>query len=316
MVSVRYLKKLITVKSLILKCKTTSSYSVSQHGSGVKCSNSSNSELGEAPIWNPQRKSLFWVDIISKHLHEKPIEADYELSWELPVAPSSLALDANDTNWLWVLTETHLCKFNLCSNNLFYITPLKIKPGFRTNDGSVGPDGRFWFGTMMWKPENSKGQILSIGTQGDVRLEFDHIAIPNTFCWVSSNEVLITDSLKGTCLLYDVDNSTAKTFIDYSHQNFTPDGGAVDTDGNVWIALWGAGKVACFNPAGSLLHEISLPIEQPSSCCFGGPDLKTLFITSAREGLKDDLSENYALSGRVFQVNVPAQGAKVLQFNG
>lgn len=280
--------------------------------SQIKC------ELAEGPLWHTKRGSLLWVDILQNKLLEKNYSTGEVFSWDLPETVSSLACDASAVDSLWLVSERHLSRFNLQTGVYEPKVRLPLQENYRTNDGSVGPDGRYWFGTMLRSPEPAKGQVYSIGKEYDLRKELDGIAIPNTFCWLD-NCLLLSDSLRQVCLRYDIVTSDQALlvgcFANLSDGSATPDGGAVDSDGNVWIALWGGAKVVCYSPQGLPLREIMLPVPHPSSCCFGGSDNNILFITTAREGLNDTELSMYPDSGKVFFIQLPVQGAVVHQFS-
>lgn len=278
------------------------------------------SSLGEGPLWSKSRNSLFWVDILSNRLYEKSWQSDTLTIWDLPETVSSLAENESAADCLWLISEQYVVSFDLITGAYKPITEIPLDRGFRTNDGKVGPDGRYWFGSMLRTPQSGIGQIFSIGKDKIINTELNGIAIPNTFCWMPDGSVLISDSLQQIChrFLPGKDASEIKSignFIDISGTSGTPDGGALDKQGNIWIALWGASKVVCYSPAGEQLHEIALPVSQPSSCCFGGPDNNMLFITSAKEGLMTAQLQQYPDSGKVFVAKLMVQGAPVHKFS-
>mgnify|MGYP000371480178 CR=1 FL=1 len=311
-----FLGKLIIVKCLKLNSRSVSVSMADDTTEGVKQFSATCSELAEGPLWHSDRCSLLWVNILGNTLHERKLDSDVEQVWELPVTPSSLALDGGADDIVWVLTNSHLCKFDLSKDELTFCVDLALSSEFRTNDGSVGPDGKYWFGTMKWQPEDTQGKIFSVDTSGTITQQHNGVAIPNTFCWINDEVMLLSDSFKQECYAFNTQNKECHRFISLKNTEGTPDGGAVDSVGNIWIALWGAGKVVCYTPTGEAIKEIALPVLQPSSCCFGGSDLKTLFITSAKEGLENDGSEAYNLAGFVFSVDVGIKGLEAQRFNG
>ncbi len=276
-------------------------------------------ELGEGPLWHVGRNSLLWVDILQNCLFEKHLDSGEEQYWQLPHTVSSLAADKTNGELVWLLGESHLSSFDLTAGEYCPRYVLNLAAGYRSNDGVVGPDGRYWFGTMLRQPKPGIGQVFSIGASGDIKQELDEVAIPNTFCWLDKQTVLISDSLKQICRRYQLQANGQLVeigcFVDLNNTAATPDGGAVDNNGNVWLALWGGAKVVCISPAGQQLAEIRLPVPQPSSCCFGGQDNNLLFITSAREGLTPEQLVQYPDSGKVFCIKLPVHGAAVHQFS-
>lgn len=277
------------------------------------------SELGEALIWIQRRSSLFCVDILSSRLHEKALMSDVLTTWYLPEVGSSIAEDENEADCLWLVSERAVVRFDLTKGEYSPIVGIPLSTGFRTNDGKVSPCGRYWFGSMLTSPELKKGQIFSIGKDKDVRVEASGIAIPNTFCWMPDGSVLISESMEQRCRRFMINSDTqtikcALDFINLSDTSGTPDGGALDVNGNVWIAIWGASKVLCFSPNGEQLYELNLPAPKPSSCCFGGPDNDMLFVTTAKQGQSLEQLQQYPDSGKIFVIRLKVKGAPLYRF--
>jgi sugar lactone lactonase YvrE len=280
-------------------------------------------ELGEGPLWHPQRQSLFWLDILEKILYEKNFysqKADYDQSWVLPWTSSALAMDATRNDILWIVTEHSFGQFNLVDGRYTLTLDLPVTEAFRTNDGGVSPAGEFWFGTMEKHPTGQVGTIYSITSQGQLVEQLTGIGIPNTFVWLNNGQqFLLSDSLRQCMLSFQIhegclQKETQKTYLDLHLTGATPDGGAVDQNGNLWNAHWDGYSVVCYDGLGRKLQYIDLPIPKPTSCCFGGPENRHLFITSAREGMtKTDVS-HYPLSGNVFLLELPVAGAAINPF--
>jgi len=245
--------------------------------------------------------------------------SDVLTTWYLPEVDSSIAEDENEADCLWLVSERAVVRFDLTKGEYSPIVGIPLSTGFRTNDGKVSPCGRYWFGSMLTSPELKKGQIFSIGKDKDVRVEASGIAIPNTFCWMPDGSVLISDSMEQRCRRFMIKSDTqtikcALDFINLSDTSGTPDGGALDVNGNVWIAIWGASKVVCFSPNGEQLYELNLPAPQPSSCCFGGPDNDMLFVTTAKQGLSLEQLQQYPDSGKIFVIRLKVKGAPLYRF--
>lgn len=278
------------------------------------------SRLAEAPIWCVSRSSLFWVDILLNRLYEKRWQSDRLNVWQLNKTVSSLAEDKRSAGCLWLVSESEIAYFDPDSGLYTPFAEVALSNCYRTNDGSVGPDGRYWFGTMLRKPRLGMGKVLSIGIDKRIRTEITGIAIPNTFCWMPDGSVLISDSLRQMCQRFKPGNdenpmTIIGTFIEMTDTSGTPDGGVADQHGNIWIAIWGGGKVACYNQDGTLLDEVILPVLQPSSCCFGGPENNMLFITTATEGLSIEQLNQSPNSGKTFVVKLAVTGAPLYKFS-
>ena len=160
----------------------------------------------------------------------------------------------------------------------------------RFNDGKAGPDGAFWAGSMSYDGDKPIGGLYRFGN--GVSRVIDGMLIPNGLGWSPDGTTMyITDSGKGQITQWDFDAgsgviSNERPFISAAADEGVPDGLAVDEQGNIWSACWGGRRIKGFDPDGSLFAEITVEAVNPTSCCFGGPDHRSLFITSARHGLE------------------------------
>jgi len=286
--------------------------------SNVEC------ELGEGPLWHPLRQSLFWLDINNQRLYEKSFPSstlDYDNSWLLPDIGSALALDGNNIDTLFIITDQCFSRLDLNKGTFTSIINLDLAENMRTNDGGVAPDGSFWFGSMEKKPTGVNGSVFSIMPNGKLRNFPYKIGIPNTLCWTADGKTLyLSDSLQQKMFTITVDreldvaNSVKDTFVDLSSTSSTPDGGAIDIEGNLWNAQWDGFKVQCYSSKAKELRNLRLPVPKVTSCCFGGPEMKHLFITTAKEGMTTEETSIYPLSGNTFVVSLPVVGKKILAF--
>jgi sugar lactone lactonase YvrE len=282
------------------------------------------SELGEGPLWHPRRNSLLWLDINKCKLYERYLtssDESYDACWELPEIGSAVALDQENNDSIYIVTDKSFASFDLNKGLFESKVELNLPNGIRANDGGVSPNGTFWFGTMEKKPTGRNGAIYSIDSSGKVREQLTGIGIPNTMAWSNDGKTLfLSDSWVQKTYSFDVANgslipSSQKEIVNLQNNHSTPDGGATDIDGNVWIAHWDGFKLVCINPNGDVLKELTVPVPKPTSCCFGGKDNKFLFITSAREGMTPKELDEYSLSGSVFVIESDNLGTEVPAFS-
>lgn len=280
-------------------------------------------KLGEGILWHPGRNSLFWLDILAQRLYEKKIDSDnenYDNVWKLAEIGSALALDGESNDFIFILTDKSFSRFSFESEKLEKILPLSLGSDMRGNDGSVGPDGSFWFGSMQKSPNGRNGAIYSISESGELNKRIDNIGIPNTFCWSKDKlQLFISDSYQQKVFSYKLGeigdvNTSCRVIVDLSDTNATPDGGAIDENGNIWNAHWDGHKVQCYSPDGKELESITLPVPKVTNCCFGGDNNKDLFITSAKEGMSEEEIKKYPLSGCIFKVKLSIKGVACLAF--
>jgi sugar lactone lactonase YvrE len=281
------------------------------------------SELGEAPLWHKQRNSLFWIDILNKVLYEKKLNSkneDYDNKWNLPYMGSVLVEYGTEKEKLYILTEHSFGCLCLTAGTYEPLIKIPIASDLRTNDGSVAPDGSFWFGTMQKKPTACKGNIYSLSSTGVLTKQLSHIGIPNTFCWSKvNNHFYLSDSFRQQLFSYTIKEGILQTaseeiMIDLSTSDITPDGGAIDLNNHLWNAQWDGARVVCYNNEGTIMQVINLPVPKPTSCCFGGLENRHLFITTATEGMNNKELELHPLSGKVFMVELPIAGRPINDF--
>jgi len=283
-----------------------------------------NASIGEGPLWSVAEQALYWIDIGRKCLYCRGLSDTQSSSWPLRDYPGCLAELAPGS--IAVAMGEGVQQLNLKSGaiDLLYATPAR-RLGTRFNDGKVDPRGRLWAGTMQnnFGPngetvslDRSDGALYRFDVDGGVDTIEEDIGISNTLAWSPDlSRFYFGDSLKERIYVYDFDAESGtvrnkRTFYDV--QGFgIPDGSAIDADGCLWNARWGAGAVLRITPEGKLDQVIELPVPRPTSCSFGGPDLKTLYVTSATYGLTAAQLEQFPLSGSVFAIHGAGQGIPV-----
>ncbi len=243
-------------------------------------------KLGEGPLWHPERAELFWFDILGKKLHRKG------QSWDFPDHPSAAGWIDRET--LLIATQTAFKRFDIETGAVEVLAPLEAdNPVTRSNDGRADPMGGLWIGTMGLNAEKDAGAIYRF-YKGELRQLFAPITISNAICFApDGTTAYFCDTVDKTILRVRLDaqgwpKGEPELHIDMRGTGFGPDGAVVDAAGNLWNAQWGASRVACYGPDGRFLHAVSFPATQTSCPAFGGPDLTTLFCTSAAVGLSDD----------------------------
>ena len=248
--------------------------------------------LGEGPLWHPERGQLFWFDILGRRLLTRSGEETDEWSFERHVS----AAGWTGANTLLIANETALCHFDLTRGTSEEIAALEAdNPVTRSNDGRADPWGGFWIGTMGKQAEREAGAIYRY-YRGELRRVFDRITISNAICFSpDGNWLYFADTRRRKVwrqALRDSDGWPAESdpelFLDLTSEELNPDGAVVDSAGHIWIAQWGASRVARYTPEGRLERSIGFPAQQISCPAFGGPSLATIFATSASDGLSED----------------------------
>ena len=190
-------------------------------------------------------------------------------------------------------------------------------PGNRFNDGKVGPRGRFWAGTMDNAQEQIRGSLYSLEPQAQqVKKAFSDVSISNGLAWTQDAQTFYyvdSPTQKVDAFDFDPDKGTLsgrREVLRFEEAFGTPDGMCIDAADNLWIAFWEGAKVACFDPrSGKQLDQIDVPAKRVTSCCFGGKDMNTLFITTAAK-------EGDALGGAIFHTKPGVKGPHTNFFAG
>ncbi|MAS43534.1 MAG: gluconolactonase [Rhodobacteraceae bacterium] len=266
--------------------------------------------LGEGPLWHPERNQLFWFDILENRLRSS--DASGPLEWGFPGHVS--AAGWVDRDRLLVAGETGLSLLDLDSGAVEPVAPLEADdPATRSNDGRADPWGGFWIGTMGKRAEPGAGAIYRFH-RGEIRKLHPGITIPNAICFSPDGGFAhFADTARRTVWRQRLNPADGwpcgdpEPFLDLRPLGLNPDGAVIDADGRMWLALWGAGRVAVIPPQGGITEGPSFPAAHVSCPAFGGADLSTLFVTTAQEGL--DLSDPaHAGAGMVYAAQVEAKG--------
>ena len=278
--------------------------------------------LGEGALWHPTRNKFFWFDILGQKLMSQ--DASGPRDWQFDRIVSAAGWVSQDE--LLIAGERNLFRFNLTTGAQTPVAALEAdKPQNRPNDGRADRQGGFWIGTMGKQAENGAGAIYRF-YKGEVRKLFDRISIPNAICFTPDGKTAhFADSAQRQVLRLRLDAEgwplgTPEVFVDFQGGGAEPDGAVVDAAGVLWIAEWGAGRVSAFAPDAALLRRVDLDLAPHSTCPgFGGPDLTTLFVTSATQGLSAQALLAQPNSGKTFRFDGIAKGqpeAQVLLSSG
>ena len=277
----------------------------------IACVADSGCELGEGPLWDAANERLYWFDIKGRRLHWlRPSTAEAG-AWDLPMQASAAALRGNGD--LLLATESGLADFTPKAG-VTVREPLEADlDGYRTNEGGVDLSGAFWWSVMDQEGGRRPGRIYRTGPDGTRRVA-EGIHIPNSLCCSPDGRTMyLADSALQTLYAYELDLEGGllgprREFATTRHETGTLDGSAVDEEGFVWNAQWGAWRVVRYAPDGRIDMVIPMPVQQPSSCAFGGPDLSTLYITSAHDGLTQEALAAQPLAGGVFALQTQTRG--------
>lgn len=280
--------------------------------------------LGEGSIWDPRLNLLWWVDIMEKKLFAYIPDTGENRTYGMPseigtVVPRSgpgLAVALRDGFYFYepetgLLDQVADPEPEISSN--------------RFNDGKCDPAGRFWAGTMGAGPEAARnaGSLYCLFPDGSVKKWVDGIACSNGICWSLDHTTMYyidTPTQRVDAFDYDHDTgevSNRRPVIEIDPETGHPDGMTMDAEGNLWIAHWAGFRVSCWNPqTGTQVAEVSVPAARVTSCAFGGPNLETLFITTAGVGLSDEEKKEQPHAGGLFHLKPGVSGIPACCFAG
>lgn len=260
-------------------------------------------DLGEGPLWHPLRQELFWFDIPNQVMYSRCGEEQRQWEFDIPVSAAGWI----DQDKLLIASGKGLLQFDVETGGSEIIALLESEdPLSRTNDGRADPFGGFWIGTMALDHKAGAGAIYRY-YKGEERKLQTGITVPNAICFSpDGGHAHFADSMQQKIMRQRLNPTNgwpegdAEVFIDLTGRKFGPDGAVVDAAGNLWNACWGGYAVACYGPDGELKETLALPTALITCPAFGGPDLTTLFVASARIDLNEEKRRQQPAAGKVF----------------
>jgi sugar lactone lactonase YvrE len=277
--------------------------------------------LGEGPIWDAHTQTLYWLDILNKRIYANDnllAELDEFIGCIAPRQNGGLILTKRFS--FWMLDQT---QGKPDSVRTALLQPLTTEPTTnRFNDGKCDPRGRFLAGTMDMNESDPTGSLYSFDGKSVTKILGD-VTISNGMAWSPDHKTFYyIDTPTRSVRAFDYDLETGaianpRKAIYVPESLGWPDGMTSDTQGNLWIAMWGGAKMTKWNPGtGELLEQIPVPAKNVSSCVFGGKNMNELYITSARVGLDEATLQQYPLTGGVFRVETNVEGMPTFEFAG
>ena len=276
------------------------------------CALDARATLGEGAVWCDRARVLWWVDIEGPALHRFDPATGADHAWPMPESIGCLALGRDRS--VVVALASGLARFDPQTERLDRFLELEAnEPDTRLNDGRCDRQGRFWVGSMARNAAGARGRLYRCDTTRATPM-LAGIQVPNSIAFSPDGRTMyFADTPTGTIRAFDLDPATGRLSAE---RDFTtvrlldglPDGATVDADGGLWVAQWDGGRISRFHPDGRLDRSIRLPVPRPTCCAFGGADLETLFVTSARIGLDAKALERAPLSGGVFSLRPGEHG--------
>ncbi|WP_193177968.1 SMP-30/gluconolactonase/LRE family protein [Oricola nitratireducens] len=262
-------------------------------------------KLGEGPVYDPARETLFWFDVLGCRRHALHMPSGKASALDLPEMASAMAVI--DAGRDLILTETGLHVLDNATGRLtLHVAVEADNPATRSNDGRVHPSGAFWFGTMGKKAEDGAGAWYRY-FRGTVEKLWDNVAIPNATCFSSDGATAyFTDTRVNKLMKVACDPKTGapagepKVFFDPLGRKGGLDGAVTDADGNLWNARYSAGALDCYAPDGKQMLTINIPARQTTCPAFVGDGL--IAVTSAWQDMTDAERADDPHAGKTFLV--------------
>jgi sugar lactone lactonase YvrE len=277
--------------------------------------------LGEGVRWDARRDELLGVDILAGRLYRARVSDDGGLrlvrDYRLSGTVGAIAPVKDDDGWLLA-----------AGRGFVYLSPdgslsplAEIAPsGTRMNDGACDPQGRFWAGTLADDHRAGGGALYRLDRDGGTELILDGLTISNGLGWsIDGSAMYLVDSGPRVihAFAFDAEPGTiadGRILVTVTEDVGTPDGMTVDADGDLWVAIYGGGRVQRYSSAGVLLEELFVLAEQSTSCAFAGPGLNRLYVTTATEGWSDERRRAEPGAGLVYRFDTDARGRPAAPF--
>ncbi|MGH8954594.1 MAG: SMP-30/gluconolactonase/LRE family protein [Microbacterium sp.] len=265
--------------------------------------------LAEGPTWDPVRKRLLWVDIMAGLVYQGRFTDEGAIEVEQAVQfPDTAGAVAVSRSGEWLVAGEHRLYSRSVDGEIVPGLKLIADPDRRFNDGKPDPAGRFVVGTKGPGGE----MLLQINAEGTPAVLDDDLGLSNGLAWAEDGSALYSVDTLGRCIhVRDYDPATGEAgerrkFCEVP-QGY-PDGMTIDSEGHLWVALWGEGCVIRIAPDCTIVGRVDVPAPHTSCPTFAGPDLDTLVITTATEGMAPEDIAAYPLSGRLFTVKTGHRG--------
>jgi sugar lactone lactonase YvrE len=286
-----------------------------------ECVLDAKASLGESPVWSADEQALYWVDINAPALNRFDPLTGRNTAWPMPCSIGCVGLRRGGgcivalRDGFWLVDRGGKLERKVAA--------APYDPDHhRFNDGRVDPRGRFWAGSMNEKRDASSGKLYRLDPEFKLTAMISGIMTSNGLAFSPDGRTLYqADTPTLTINAWDFDVATGsianrRILAQFTGETDRPDGAAVDREGCYWSAFYRGGKVVRLSPRGELLAEFAVPAMCPTMCAFGGPDLKTLFVTSARQHRDEEELVRLPQSGGIFAMRADVPGLPEPKFAG
>ncbi len=318
----KHLFIVVLICALFSSCKKESKKPVVDTPSktDVSLAFKNSAELGEGAIWNHQTQELFWVDIEGKTLHIFNPVTKVNRSLKTPSRIGTVV--PMDNQKALIALEDGIYTIDILSGEIEMFSEMtEILAGSRLNDGKCDPSGRLWVGSMHLEYKKHAANLFMIDQSKTYEVKVDSVTISNGIVWTKNKKVMYyIDTPTSEIKAYDFDNATGtisneRIAVKIPKELGSPDGMTIDEEDMLWVGMWNGNAVIRFNPiTGKMDRKLKVPAHNITSCAFGGPNLDTLYITSATVDMTPEEKVKYPLAGSVFKAVPRVKGVNSFFF--
>lgn len=273
-------------------------------------------ELGEGPVWSERDRALWFVDIKAPCVHRFSPETGKRDSWPAPVHVGWV-LPLEDGAWLAGLA-TGLHRFDPAAGTFTMVHEIEPHlPRNRLNDAAIDPAGRIWFGSMDNGETDATGHVYRWAGKAVTRTDIAPVVITNGPAIAPDGGTLYAVDTLGLCITahpIDANGDVAAAgtrFLTFDAAHGYPDGAICDAEGGVWVGFFGGGAARRYAPDGTQTDEVRFPVSNVTKLALGGPDGRTGYATTARQGLSAEQLAAEPMAGDLFTFQVAVPGVPV-----
>lgn len=285
----------------------------------VQCIADVRANVGEGPVWVPGEQMLYWVDNKDRKVFRRDESGDvrtFQTPFEICcLAPKESGGFIAGTDRGIAAIDPQTGRYDVVEN------PEAGISGNRFNDGKVDPWGRFWSGTMDNAEKAATGSLYRFDADLSwMQMDSGYRVTNGPAFDCDRLRMYHTDSAAKTIYAFDLTStgqlSDRRIFRQFGDKDGSPDGMTVDSEGHLWVCFWDGWCIRRLSPKAEVVETIEMPVQRPTSCAFGGPDLDRLYVTSARLGIDEDALEMQPCAGGLFLVDTGVHGVSETRFAG